>query len=93
MCNFFFFFFFVPGFVQPQNPPSGFDAPIPSTSNTYVPPTTPSHTPSYPSALGPYNPLATATTPNDGGLNSLPSFGSYNPASGGNGSSNSEGTV
>jgi hypothetical protein len=72
---------FVLGFVQPQKPASGFESPSPSASNTYVPPTTPS----YPDGFSPYNPPATAVTPNDEGMISLPSIGNYSPASGGNG--------
>ncbi|PNF30949.1 putative vacuolar protein sorting-associated protein VTA1 [Cryptotermes secundus] len=63
------------GFVHPQNPPSGFDAPIPAASSMYAPPTTPSHTPSYPHGFSPYNPPATAAVPNDGGIHSVSSFG------------------
>jgi hypothetical protein len=84
---------FFTGFIHPHNPPSGFDAPIPATSSMYVPPTTPSHTPNYPDGFSPYNPPATAATPNDGGMNSLSSFGNYNPTSTGNGGSSFEGTV
>jgi hypothetical protein len=82
-----------PGFVHPQNPPSSFDAPISATSNMYVPPTTPDHTPSYPGDFSSYNSPATAATPNDGGMNSLPSSGNYNPASTGNEGSSFEGIV
>jgi hypothetical protein len=85
---------FLAGFVQPQNPPSGFDAPIPPVSNTYVPPTTPSHTPSIPGGFSPFNPSpATFQTSNDGGMNSLHSAGNYDTNSAGSGNSSSEGTV
>jgi len=83
---------FISGFVQPQNPPSGFDAPIPPVTNTYVPPTTPSHTPSVTDGFSPFNPSpATFKTSNDGGMNSLPSAGNYDTDSAGN--SSSAGTV
>lgn len=81
------------GFVHPQNPPSGFDAPIPPTSSTYVPPSTPSHTPNYPGGFSPNNPPDTAATPDDGGMNSFSSFGNYNPTSTRNGGSSFEGGV
>lgn len=82
------------GFVQPQNPPSGFDAPIPPVTNTYVPPTTPSHTPSLPGGFTPFNPSpATFQTSNDGGMNSLPSAGNYDTNNAGSGNSSSAGGV
>lgn len=85
---------FVSGFVQPQNPSHDFDAPVPPVSNTYVPPTTPSHTPNFPGGFSPFNPSpATFQASNDGGTNSLPSSGSYNTDSIGNGNSSSEGTM
>jgi hypothetical protein len=85
---------FLSGFVQPQKPPSDFDAPIPPISNTYVPPTTPSHTPSLPGGYSPFNPSpATFQAPTDGRMNSLPSTGNYSTNSAGNGNSSSEGTL
>lgn len=84
---------FFPGFVNPQNPPSGFGAPVPAASSVYAPSTTPSHTPSYPDGFSPYKPPATAAIPNDGGINSSSSFGNYNPTSTGNEGSSFEGTV
>ncbi|XP_069688869.1 vacuolar protein sorting-associated protein VTA1 homolog [Periplaneta americana] len=75
------------GFIKP----SGFDSPIPPASNTYVPPTTPNHTP-YAGGFSPYNPTsALPTTPNNGSMDSVPSFGSYNPMSSGNGETGPEG--
>lgn len=80
---------FVPGFVQPQEPASGFEAPSLSASSTYVPPTTRS----YPGGFIPYHPSSSAAvTPNDD-TNSPPNFENYNPTSGGNGGSSSEGTI
>jgi hypothetical protein len=87
------FFLFFSGFVHPQNPPSGFDSPVPPTTSMYVPSTTPSHTPSHPGGFSPYNPPTTAATLDDGGMNLLPSFGNQNPSSTGNGGLSSEGTV
>jgi hypothetical protein len=82
---------FLSGFVQQQNPPSGFDLPIPPVSNTYVPPTTPIHTPSIPGGFSPFNP--SPATSNDGGINSMPSTGNYNTNHPGHGDSSSEGTM